>query len=171
MPEDLLLALEKDDTLAESAESLAKIEDGLRDAMREVGRIAERMKGTALTFENTWRQIVAKVAKGQTAEMQAARPRLLSGFEKRLDFLKQTHALLSGYHKQDWTELPNPDDFLSEIAGMERLKARVFDPWQTADDLEDLAARDHPLTTADLNRIGSQRRPPASWYAEESKPF
>ncbi len=155
MPEDLLLALEKDDTLAES---LAKIEDDLRD----VGRIAERMTGTALTFENTWRQIVAKVAKGQTAEMQAARPRLLSGFEKRLDFLKKTHAVLSGYHKQEWTELPNPDVFLSEIAEMERLKARVFAPWQTAEDLEDLAARDYPSNTTALERRRSQRQPPES---------
>lgn len=171
MPEDLLLELENDDTLTESVECLAKIEVVLRDAMREVGRIAERMMGTARTFDNTWRQIVAKVAKGQTAKMQAARPSLLSVFETRLDILKQTHALLIGYHKHDWTELPNPDDFLSEIAGMERLKARVFDPWQTAEDLEDLAARDYPLTTSDLERFGPQHRPPASWYTEEDKLF
>ncbi|MCI0380525.1 MAG: hypothetical protein L0215_23305 [Gemmataceae bacterium] len=54
---------------------------------------------------------------------------------------------------------------------MERLKARVFDLWQTAEDLEDLAARDYPLSTADLDKIGPQHRPPASFYADESKPF
>ncbi len=54
---------------------------------------------------------------------------------------------------------------------MERLKANVLDLWQTADDLEDLAARDYPLTTADLERIVPQRVPAASWYAEDSKPF
>ena len=54
---------------------------------------------------------------------------------------------------------------------MERLKAEVFDRWQTADDLEDLAARDYPLTTEELDRIGPSRRPPASWYVEEGKPF
>jgi hypothetical protein len=58
-----------------------------------------------------------------------------------------------------------------EIDGQERFKADVLDRWQTADDLEDLAARDYPLTTADLDRIGPQRRPPESYYAEESKPF
>jgi hypothetical protein len=47
----------------------------------------------------------------------------------------------------------------------------VFDRWQTADDLEDLAARDYPLTTADLDQIWPQRRPPESYYAEESEPF
>ena len=65
----------------------------------------------------------------------------------------------------------DPDFLLPEIDGMERLKTRVFDRWQSADDLEDLAARDYPLTTADLDQIGPQRRTPASWYAEEGKPF
>ena len=60
---------------------------------------------------------------------------------------------------------------MPEITGMERLKAGVFDKWQSADDLEDLAARDYPLTTADLDRIGPQHRPAASYYAEDSKPF
>ena len=66
---------------------------------------------------------------------------------------------------------PDPDVLLPEIAGLERLKATVFDRWQTAEDLEDLAARDYPLTTADLDAIGPHRRPPASFYADESKPF
>jgi hypothetical protein len=95
---------------------------------------------------------------------------LLSNFEKRLDQLKQVYALLTGLHKRGWTDI-DPDFLLPEIAGMEQLKARVFDLWQSAEDLEDLAACDYPLTTADLDQIGPQRRPTGSWYAEESKPF
>jgi hypothetical protein len=74
-------------------------------------------------------------------------------------------------HKLGRVGVPSPDILATEIAGMERLKVGVFDLWQTADDLEDLAARDYPLTTADLDRIGPHRQPPASYYAEESKPF
>lgn len=47
-------------------------------------------------------------------------------------------------------------------------------PWvieRSGEDLEDQAARDYPLTTADLDQIGPQRRPPDSWYAEECKPI
>ena len=169
MPEaSLLEELENTDW---AAESLEKVEDALRDARRVVGRIAEKMKGTALAFENAWRKIVANVAKGQTAEMQAARPGLLNDFEKWLGLLKQAHALLTRFQNQGWTDLLDPDLLLPVIADMQRLKVRVFDPWQSAEDLEDLAARDYPLTTADLDRIGPQRHPPASWYAEESKPF
>jgi hypothetical protein len=169
MPEALLL--EKLESADWVAESLEKIEDALRDARRVAGHTAEKMKGTALAFENVWQKIVTNVAKGQTAEMQAAQPGLLSDFTKWLDLLKRTHTLLTGLHKHGRTDIPDPDFLLPEIAGMERLKARVFDRWQSAEDLEDLAARDYPLTTADLDQIGPQRRPPASWYTEESKPF
>jgi hypothetical protein len=174
MPEGLLL--EELENAAPVAESLEKIEEKIWDMLRgpagELGRIAERLNGrTARMFENAWRQIVTNVAKGRTAEMQAARPRLLSAFEKWLGLLGQAHALLTRFHKRGWTELPSPDVLLPEIAGMERLKACVFDLWQSADDLEELAARDYPLTTADLDQIGPHRRPPESWYAEESKPF
>jgi hypothetical protein len=168
MPEDLLLELE---TAPPVAGSLENIEDLLRVVTREVGWAAEGMKGSALTFENAWRHIVLIVAKGQTAEMQALRPRLVSAFEKRLGLLQQTQALLTWLLQRGRTDLPSPDTLSPEIAGMERLNARVLSPWQSADDLEDLAARDYPLTTADLDQIGPHRRPPAAYYAEESKPF
>jgi hypothetical protein len=169
MSEGLLLdKLESADWVAESLE---KVEAALRDIARVVGPTAEKMKGTTLAFENAWRKIVTNVAQGQTAEMQAARPGLLNDFERRLGLLKQAHALLTRFQNQGWTDFPDPDYLLSEIAGLERLKARVFDPWQSTEDLEDLAASDYPLNTADLYQIGPQRRPPASWYTEEGKPF
>jgi hypothetical protein len=136
-----------------------------------VGCAVAGMKGSARAFENAWRRIVLGVAGGQTAEIQAARPRLLNALEKRLGLLKQVQALAAWLAKLGRADVPNPDSLLPEIAGMERLKANVFDRWQSAEDLEDLAARDYPLTTADLDQVGPQHRPPASYYAEESKPF
>ena len=168
MPEDLLLELE---TAAPVAERLENIEDLVRVVTREVGWAVEDMKGSALTFENVWRGIVREVARDQTTDMQAVRPRLLSTFEKRLSLLKEIHILALWLRSLGRANVPAEDVLLPEIDGLERLKARVFDRWQTAEDLEDLAARDYPLTTADLDQIGPPRRPPASWYADESKPF
>lgn len=174
MPEALLL--EKLESIDQVAENLEKTKNVLRDVSRVVAQSVEKIKGTALAFENAWRKIATNVSKGQTAEMQAARPGLLDDFEKRLDLLKQLHALLTRslltqISDLGWTNLPDADVLLPEIAGMERLKSCVFDRWQSTEDLEDLAARDYPLTTADLDQIGPQRRPPGSWYEEESKPF
>jgi hypothetical protein len=168
MPEDLLLELEN---AAPIAGSLQNIEDLVRVVTREVALAVEGMKGSVLMFEKGWRQIIKDVAQGHTPEVQAARPRLLNAFQKRLSLLKQTQALAAWLAELGKADVPDPDALLTEIAGMERLKANVFDRWQTAEDLEDLAARDYPLTTADLDQIGPHRRPPASFYAEESKPF
>jgi hypothetical protein len=168
MPEDLLLGLE---TAAPVVRSLENVGDLLRVVARDVGLAVEGMKGSALAFENAWRRIVLDVARGQTAEIQALRPRLLCAFEKRLDLLRQVHALATRLHELGRADIPRPDMLSPDIAGMERLKAGVFDRWQTGEDLEDLAARDYPLTTADLDGVGPHRRPPASYYTEESKPF
>jgi hypothetical protein len=94
------------------------------------------------------------VAKGQTTEVQAARPHLVNAFEKRFRQLQETHTLATWLANLGRPTVPSPDILLPEIDGMKRLKAVVFDRWQTPDDLEDLAARDYPLTTADLDRIG-----------------
>jgi len=168
MPESFLLELE---TAHEVAESLEYIE-GLMDVdVRKVGWAVEGLKGSSQLFENIWRRIVIDVANGKTTEMQTARPGLQSAFEKRLSLLKDTHTVATWLTKRCLEGVPDPDELLPAIVGMERLKARVFDQWQTADNLEDLAARDYPLTTADLDKIGPLRQPPASYYAEESKPF
>jgi hypothetical protein len=168
MPEDLLLELEP---AAPVAGSLEHIEALVGDAVQDVGQAVEGMRGSAATFENAWRRIVMDVARGRTAEMQAARPGLVGAFEKRLGLLKLTHHLAAWLRNAGRADVPDPNILRPEIEGMERLKARVLDHWRTADDLEDLAARDYPLTTADLDRIGPDRRPPASYYAEEGKPF
>jgi len=165
MPEDLLQELKTAGLVAGSFES---VEELVREAMThaaQVGLAVQGMHGSALAFENIWRRIIMHVSKGQAAEIHAGRPGLLSVFDKRLSLLKQTHALATWLRKLGSAEVPDPDILLAEIAGMERLKARVFDRWQTAPDLEDLAARDCPLTTTDLDRIGPQHRPPASFYA------
>jgi hypothetical protein len=171
MPEDLLLELEAPRPVSESLQSIEELAREAKGHAHAVALAVTGMKGSALTFENIWRRIIIDVAKGQTTEMQAVQPRLLGAFEERLFQLKVTLALARWLRELGNADIPDPDILLQEIRNMERLKANVFDRWQTADDLEDLAARDYPLTAADLDRIGPQRRAPASWYAEEGKPF
>jgi hypothetical protein len=171
MPDDLLQELK---IAAAAPGSLESVEDLVRRAMdhaAQVGSAVEGLRGSALAFENIWRRIVMHLAQGQTAEIDAGRLDLLSVFDKRLRLLKQTYSLATWLRKLGSTVVADPDVLLPEIDGMEKLKARVFDRWQTVADLEDLAARDYPLSTADLDRIGPDLRPPASFYAEQSKPF
>src|SRR5260370_26091963 len=159
MSEDLLSELE---TAPSVAGSLDNVEDLVRVVVPEAGWALQRMKGYAPTFENAWRRIVVDVARGQTAQIQAVPVRLLNAFEKRLGLLRATHALAVGLANLGRSPCPDAEVLLPEIAGMTRLKANVFDRWQTAADLEDLAARDYPLTTSELDRLGPHQPPPAS---------
>ncbi len=167
MADSVLLELE---TAPQIAESLEYIHEFVHADARMVSAV-EGMRGSTELFENAWRRMVIDVAKGQTAEIQSARTQLLSAFEKRLRLLKETNAVAGFLIEMGTPGVADPHVLEPEIVGMERLKACVFDRWQTADDLEDLAARDYPMTTADLDQIAPQHRPPASWYAEDSKPF
>ena len=161
MPESLLLQLE---TANELTQSLDYIENLMQVDVAKVASAIDGQKGLAQPFEKLWQRIVIEVASGKTTELQTARPELVGVFEKRLSLLKDTHAFATWLTKRCVEGVPDPDNLLPEIVGMERLKARVFDQWQTAEDLEDLAARDYPLTTVDLDKIGPLRQPPASYY-------
>ncbi|HEY7156706.1 MAG TPA: hypothetical protein VH575_22245 [Gemmataceae bacterium] len=161
MSEDLLLELE---SAAPITESLDNIEDLLRVVVRELGWAVEGMKGSARAFENTWRRIVLDVARGQTTEIQAARPRLLSAFEKRLNLLKHTRALAIWLSTLGRADLPDPDALVPEIAGLEQMKTKVFDQWQSADDLERLAVEHYPLSQSRLEQIAATHAPPTEWY-------
>ena len=94
--------------------------------MRDAGLAIKGVTGSATAFENAWRRIVLDVARGQTEEMQAARPQILAAFEKRLRELKETHALALWLSKLGRTGLPDPDVLSPEIARLERLKARCL---------------------------------------------
>jgi len=171
MSENLLLELEPTPAVAVSLENIENLELAVRSRGGEVGLAVKGMKGSVVAFEKIWRRIVMAVARGETTKWHAERLSLLSAFEKRLRLLKDTHTLATWLIHLGIVDVPDPEALLAEIVGMKRLKAGVFDHWQTADDLEDLAARDYPLTAADLDAIGPHRQPPASWYAEEGKPF
>jgi hypothetical protein len=166
MSEDLLLELE---TATPISNSLEDIEDLVRVAIRQAGSAVESMKGSVRAFEHVWQSIIVDVAKGQTAEMQAIRARLLKAFETRLDQLKRARALVAGFSTLDRRDLPDPQALVAEIEGMERLKARVFDRWHSADDLERLAVEHYPLTQARLKKIAATHAPPAEWYQGEEE--
>lgn len=166
MSEDLLLELESAIPIAGRLEN---IEDLLRVMVREARWAVEGMKGSAGAFDNAWRRIVVAVAKGKTAEMQAARPRLLRAFEKRLNLLKQTHALAMRLSMINGTDMPDSNVLVPEIEEMERLKARVFERWQSADDLEKLAVEHYPLSQSRLEQIAATHVPPPEWYQGEEE--
>lgn len=166
MPDPLLVELETATPVAVGLETIA---DLVRLMVRQANWVVEGMKGSARAFENAWHLIILEVVKGQTAEVQADRPRLLSAFETRLGQLRQARHLVGWLSALDRSDLPNPDVLSMEIEGMEKLKARVFDHWHSADDLERLAVEQYPLSQSRLAKIAATHAPPAEWYEESEE--
>jgi hypothetical protein len=166
MPDDLLLELER---TVPVATNLDNIEDLMRVLVRQADGAVQGLTGSARAFESIWQSIVVAVAKGQTAEMQAVRSRLLSDFETRLHQLKHTRHLVTCLAALSRRGLPDPNALLPEIEGMERLKTRVFDRWQSAEDLEKLAVEHYPLSQSRLEQIAAAHAPPAEWYQGEEE--
>jgi hypothetical protein len=113
VPEDLLQLLE---TAAPVTVSLDNSGDLPRIVARDLACAVEGRKGSALLYENAWRRIVLEAANGQTTEIQAARPLLLSALERRLAQLKEAHALASWLAKLSRKDGPDPAILLPEIA-------------------------------------------------------
>jgi hypothetical protein len=175
MTEPLLIESKRAQGTRESLESLEELAGAYERLLvvfeREVGRLLKSLSGSADEFTRNWQYCVWLVASGQTEKVQIRRGKLATLLSERLDLLRRLHRLAARGRRLIGEEAPDPDALLADIAGLERLKEGVFDRWQTPEDLEDLAARDYPLTTADLERLGPERQPPASWYEEESRPF
>lgn len=142
-----------------------------RTQMHEARSIVENLQGYADQFQAIWSACVQAVARGETESIHSLLEQFAESVRDGVDLLKRAHDFARGVTPV--TDEPAVDDdvLLPDLAALKRLQANVLDCWHTVEDLEDLAARDYPLTTDDLEKIGPQRQPPASWYAEEGKPF
>jgi hypothetical protein len=164
MAESLLRELEAG---PERLEASAEISDRLHHLFtQEVGRLTAGLAGSARSFDDAWLECVRAVARGETERVHAAHDRFLAAFERRMELLRRGRQLAALANGGGDVSLLD-----AEIAGMQRLRERVFVPWQTSDDLEELAARDYPLPYAKLQELARHFKPPQSWYDEESQPF
>ncbi len=177
MSEDLLLELKTDSPNPVDLEGLENeglaLEHLWHVYFGQVNAAVGRAQASGVPFENIlniWRRIILEVASGRTVEMQAVRPQLLAALEHRLDLLKRAHGLTQRLRHWPGTEqVADPDPLLPEIADLGRLKADVFDRWQTADELEKLAVEHYPLSASQLQQIAATHAPPPEWYAGEEE--
>lgn len=151
------------DPLAAHVELVDRIKVSL---VGEVKRLVGGLAGSADLFEGAWRRCIGAAARGQSEEVQAQRDALKTAFETRLALLRRAREVAVVAEGNGLVGL-----LVEETSRMERLKTRVFDRWETVEDLEDLAARDYPLSSADLVRLSQDCKPPLSWFEEDSKPF
>ncbi len=123
------------------------------------------------SFEDVWRLICRAVLDGKTTEMQAGRERFLAAFERRLHQLQNSRPLVQFAERIAGRDLPVAKQLEAEAEALERKLSRVAERWQTAEDLEDLAAESIELPPGKLEAIRRKHGYPHAWYEEDSKPF
>jgi len=168
MTEELLIDLKPAEDAAADLQHLQAQVDALervRQALPgEARRLVEGLRGSADQFEQAWQRCVRAVVAGQTEKVQARRERFLDALRARLTFLGEARRLVElACRLSAANGPPTPDDLQEQIVRLEQLKSAVFDRWQTADDLEELAVESYPLSQERLQQLARQHQPPQSW--------
>jgi hypothetical protein len=152
-------------------EKQGSVLDQMRIAhVHDVAAAVVALKGSEAHFKEIWRQLVLVVAQGRIVEAHAVRPHLLASIDKCLNWLKRIRARAVDLQAMGGREAtPDPEELLPDIVGLERLKADLFDRWQSPEDLELLAVNHYPLSKSHLEDIATSHPPAPEWYTEEEE--
>lgn len=103
--------------------------------------------------------------------MQAVRERFLGAFEARLRLLREALPLVQYAARVAGHAPTEAEQLEAEAEALERKLKKLAARWQTAEDLEDLAAESIELPPEKLEAIRRTHGYPKAWYDEDSKPF
>jgi hypothetical protein len=122
-------------------------------------------------FDEGWRLVCADVLAGKAGEVQAAREQYLRLFHTRLADLEAWREVVDLAGRRAGRELGVAARLKAEVEALGRKLQRLEARWQTAEDLEDLAAESVPLPEAKLEAVRRKYGYPQAWYDQDSKPF
>jgi hypothetical protein len=149
-------------TLAESAQAYAG------EVQRGVGAIL----GAVARFDKGWQLICQEVLGGRTAEVQAVRDRFFHAFEERLRHLNEARDLVRFAERVAQRDLPESAQLEHEAKALTIKLNKLSARWQTAEDLEDLAAESIAPSAEKLEAVRRKYGYPQAWYDDDdSKPF
>jgi hypothetical protein len=150
---------------------LGGVEGLSRLLVEQTRRVVPLMLSLARSHRPRWMECVAEVAAGHTDRVQAERDALAQALQSHLEALRRTTRLASIAESLAGETVVGANELPTCIVELERLRAEVFDRWQTVEDLEDLAAASFPLPAARLRDLASQHPAPQAWYDQQGEPF
>jgi hypothetical protein len=137
----------------------------------EVQQAANTVLGTAAEFDERWRHLCRQVLEGRLAEMQALRNQFLSAFTDRLRQLAEARDLVRFAVRVTQRDLPEEVQLEEEVETLQSKLKKLSSRWQTAEDLEDLAAESIAPSVEKLEAVRRKYGYPQAWYDDDSKPF
>lgn len=160
--EELLLVLDEEAGLETAFTGL----DGLRDLLvQQAKQVFALIRRFPVQVRRRWEQLCVAVGAGHTEQIHRFRPQFERLVRSRIEYARkaQTLASLVGTEAER-TELP------TILASLERFSERVLSGWKTAEDLEELAVQDYPLSEAQLRVAVTNLPAPQAWYDEATQP-
>jgi hypothetical protein len=137
----------------------------------EVQQAVRPLLGVLGQFEEGWRFLCREALAGRVAEMQAARDGFLGAFEDRLRLLREAVDLVRFAERVARRDLPEGGQLEQEAEGLQGKLTKLSTLWQTAEDLEDLAAQSNAPSSEKLEAVRRKYGYPQAWYDDDSKPF
>jgi hypothetical protein len=92
-------------------------------------------------------------------------------FEDRLLLLREARDLVRFAERVAQRDLPETVQLEAEAESLETKLKKLSARWQTAEDLEDLAAESIALSEEKLEAVRRKYGYPQTWYDDDSKPF
>jgi len=138
---------------------------------REVQQGVDAILGAVAQFEEGWRLLCREVLDGRIADVQPVRDHFRRVFEDRLRLLGEARDLARFAERVAQRELPQAAQLEDEMEALESKLKKLSSRWQTAEDLEDLAAESIAPSAEKLEAVRHKHGYPQAWYDDDSKPF
>lgn len=137
---------------------------------REVQETAATSLEAAARFDEGWRTICGEALAGKAEQMHSLRDHFLGAYEYHLTVLTEVSDLVrfaSAQARRDLLELTRLEEARRLLEGKVR---RLAERWQTAEDLEDLAA-ESLASPKSIEAVRQKHGYPQAWYDDNSTPF
>ena len=121
----------------------------------------------ARSFDECWSACCALALADRASEAHGLRDGFLAAFADTKDIMREVVQLARRVGRED-AELQRLE---AGAIALEQKLERLASRWQTAEDLEDLAAESIALPPEHLEAVRRKYGFPQAWYDEDSKPF
>jgi hypothetical protein len=129
--------------------------------------------GTNEHVRGLWKQVIANVvADGHGENVQGDRDTFLSMVDVNIRVVEVARRLAVEAELLGGDPVAGADRLAGELVRIRAFRDSTAEKWRTVEDLEDLAAEENALTSAELAEFVKHHPPPAEWYEQdEPKPF
>lgn len=136
----------------------------------EVQQAVRSSLGAVARFDSGWQLICRDALAGRSAEMHALRQSFLGSYEHCLQALHEARELARFAQQVTQRALPEELELANEAKMLATKLKRLSDRWQSADDLEDLAAESIAPSDEKLQAVRRQYGYPQAWYDDDRQP-